>query len=62
MRPAARIDVVALVFGVLLSTLAGVALWTEVVGPVSPRVLTVAAPLVLVVVGIVGLALSRPRP
>lgn len=54
-------DVVALVFGLLLTGIAGTTLWISLVGPLSWRLLTTAAPLALVVIGIVGLLLSRRR-
>ncbi|MBA8793218.1 hypothetical protein FHX74_000812 [Friedmanniella endophytica] len=56
-----RLDVTALVFGLLLSAVALVALWQSVVGRVDWAALKIAAPLSLVVVGVVGLALSRNR-
>ena len=54
-------DVVALVFGLLLTGIAGTTLWISFVGPVSWKLLTTAAPLALVVIGVVGLLLSRRR-
>ena len=54
-------DVVALVFGLLLTGIAGTTLWISLVGPVSWKLLTTAAPLALVVIGVVGLLLSRRR-
>lgn len=54
-------DVVAMVFGLLLTGVAAVTLWTSLVGPLSWRLLTTAAPLALVVIGVVGLLLSRRR-
>ena len=59
MRP--RADVVALVTGVLLTGFAAAVLWSSLVSPLSWSLVKVAAPLVLVVVGVVGLALSRNR-
>ncbi len=56
-----RLDVVALVFGLLLTVVAGASLWQTVVGSLNWELLKVAAPLVLVVVGVLGLALSRNR-
>ena len=60
-RPRRQRDVVALVFGLLLTGVAGAALWTTVVGGLSWSTLTTAAPLALVVIGVVGLLLSRRR-
>lgn len=54
-------DVVALVTGVLLTGFAVAVLWDTLVGPLSWALIKVVAPLVLVVVGVVGLALSRNR-
>jgi hypothetical protein len=54
-------DIVALVFGVLVSGIALVSLWLTFVGSVDWQVVRVVAPLCLVVVGVVGLALSRNR-
>ena len=56
-----RPDVVALVLGVLFTVLAaGLLVDTLIVG-VSWAVVKVVAPLVLVAVGVAGLALSRNR-
>jgi hypothetical protein len=54
-----RFDVVALVTGVCFVGLALAVLANALVGPLSWAVVKVAVPLVLVVVGVVGLALSR---
>ena len=54
-----RFDVVALVTGVCFLGLALVVLADALVGPVSWGLVKIAAPLVLVVVGVAGLALSR---
>lgn len=54
-------DVVALIFGVLLSCLAVGSLWLSFVGPINWHVIQIIAPLGLVAVGVVGLALSRNR-
>jgi len=54
-------DIVALVFGVLMTGIAVVSLWLSFVGSVNWQLIRVAAPLSLVFVGIVGLALSRNR-
>lgn len=52
-------DVVALVFGLLLTGIALTALWSTLIGPVDWELLKVVAPLSLVAIGIGGLALSR---
>ncbi|MGI3779444.1 MAG: hypothetical protein ACRYG2_01580 [Janthinobacterium lividum] len=54
-----RFDVVALVTGVCFVGLALTVLANALIGPVSWALVKVVAPLVLVVVGVVGLALSR---
>jgi hypothetical protein len=54
-----RFDVVALVTGVCFLGLALVVLANALIGPVSWALVKIGAPLVLVVVGVVGLALSR---
>ena len=57
----ARPDVVALITGVVLTSLAVVVLGTTVFGPPSWSLVKIVAPLLLVAVGVVGLALSRNR-
>lgn len=59
MRP--RLDVVALIVGVLLVGVAGCALWYTYTERISWQLLRVAAPLTLVVIGVLGLSLSRNR-
>ena len=54
-----RFDVVALVTGVCFVGLALAVLADALVGPLSWALVKVVAPLVLVVVGVAGLALSR---
>jgi hypothetical protein len=54
-------DVVALVFGLLLSAVAVAALWQSFVGALDWELLKIAAPLALVMIGVLGLALSRNR-
>ena len=54
-------DVVALVFGLLLTGVAVVALGHAVTGWLDWRLLKTATPLALVVVGVLGLALARRR-
>lgn len=56
-----RLDVVALVTGLLLTTVAAGSLWLSFVGSISWPMVRVVAPLALVVVGVLGLALSRNR-
>lgn len=56
-----RVDVVALVFGVLLSGIAVISLWRTFLGPINWDLVTTIAPITLVVVGVVGLTLSRNR-
>jgi len=51
--------VVALVFGVLLAGIAAAALWLSVAGSLDWSLLRAVAPLALVAVGVLGLALSR---
>ena len=54
-----RFDVVALVAGVCFLGLALAVLANALVGPVSWGLVKIVAPVVLVVVGVAGLALSR---
>ena len=54
-------DVVALVTGVVFSSVALGALWFALIGPLPWDVIKIIAPLGLVAVGVVGLALSRNR-
>lgn len=56
-----RLDVTSLIVGLLLTGIAGVALWQSLVGQVDWRAIKIAAPLTLVVLGIIGLSLSRNR-
>lgn len=56
------VDVVALVTGVVLTAVAALALLLTVTGSLNWSLLRVGAPLALVVLGVVGLALSRRRP
>lgn len=57
-----RLDVVALVFGLVLTGTAATCLWLSLVGSVNWSLLKTVAPLSLVVVGVIGLALSRRSP
>ena len=59
--PRPRPDVVALVFGLLLTGVATAGLWLTFVGPLDWGLLRTVAPLALVVVGVTGLLLSRRR-
>ena len=52
---------VALVTGVVFSSVALGALWFALIGPLPWDVIKIIAPLGLVAVGVVGLALSRNR-
>ena len=52
-------DVVALVFGLVLTGVAVAALWLSFTGSLNWSVLRTATPLALVTIGGVGLALSR---
>ncbi|MGI8456892.1 MAG: hypothetical protein ACR2LI_02090 [Propionibacteriaceae bacterium] len=56
-----RFDVLALVSGLLVTGVALVALWLSVGGSVDWSLVKIAAPLLLVVAGVVGLTLSRRR-
>lgn len=52
-------DTVALIFGLLLSSIAAGALWLSFTGSLDWEVLKVAIPIGLVVVGVAGLVVSR---
>lgn len=54
-------DLVAFVFGMIMVAVAAVAIWMVLIGPISTAWLKIAAPLFLVLVGVVGLTLSRAR-
>lgn len=56
-----RVDVVALVFGLLLTAVASGSLWVALTGSVSWSNVSLVAPLALVAAGVLGLALSRNR-
>ncbi len=56
-----RVDVVALVLGVVLTAVAVMSLWSTLVGAIDWRIVQIVAPLGLVATGIIGLALSRNR-
>lgn len=57
----ASVDVVALVLGLLLTAFAVGALWLSFTGSLNWALLKTAAPFGLVVIGALGLALSRNR-
>ncbi len=52
-------DVVSLVFGLLMASIASTALWYSFTGALNWGLLQTAAPLVLVTVGALGLVLTR---
>jgi branched-subunit amino acid ABC-type transport system permease component len=56
-----NVDVTAFVLGVVLTGIAGLALWLAFAGQVDWGIVRIVAPLSLVVVGILGLALARNR-
>ncbi len=56
-----RRDVTTRIFGLLLTGVAGVALWRSITGHIDWQVIKIAAPVSLVLVGVMGLALSRNR-
>jgi hypothetical protein len=55
------VDVLALVVGVVFSAIAVLFLWLNLFGSINWEVVRIAAPLGLLSLGIVGLALSRNR-
>ncbi len=56
-----RPDTVSLILGLLATVLALTGLWMSVGGSIDWSAVKVAAPLILVVIGIIGLAVSRPK-
>jgi hypothetical protein len=56
-----RPDTVSLVLGLLATLLAIGGLWLSFGGRLEWSTLRIAAPLTLVLIGIIGLAASRPR-
>lgn len=56
-----RFDLVAFIFGMIMIAVAVVAMWMALAGPIPFAWLKVAAPLFLVLVGVVGLTISRNR-
>jgi hypothetical protein len=55
-------DVVAMIFGLLVTGVALGSLWQTFVGPLNWGLVKIIAPLGLVAVGVLGLAMSRNRP
>jgi len=56
-----RPDTVSLILGLLATVLALGGLWLSLGGEVEWSTVKIAAPLTLVLIGIIGLAASRPR-
>lgn len=56
-----RPDAVSVILGLLATVLALGGLWLSFGGNVDWSTLRIAAPLTLVLIGIIGLAASRPR-
>jgi hypothetical protein len=56
-----RPDTVSLILGLLTTVLAAGGLWVSLGGEIAWSTVKIAAPLVLVLIGIIGLAASRPR-
>lgn len=56
-----RLDAVSLILGLLVTVLAAGGLWHSLGGDISWSMIKIAAPLILVLIGIIGLAVSRPR-
>ena len=54
-------DVVALIFGVVMTSIAVGSLWLSFVGPINWQLVKIIAPLGLIAAGVLGLALSRNR-
>ena len=54
-------DVVALIFGVVMTSIAIGSLWLSFVGPINWQLVKIIAPLGLIAAGVLGLALSRNR-
>ena len=64
MTPAARrppYDVVALIFGLVLTCVALGSLWLTFVGSINWSMVKIVSPLGLVAIGVLGLFLSRSR-
>lgn len=56
-----RADTVSLVLGLLTTPLAIAGLWLSFGGDLDWKTIKIAAPLILVLVGIIGLVVSRSR-
>lgn len=56
-----RADTVSLVLGLLTTPLAVAGLWLSFGGHLDWKTIKIAAPLILVLVGIIGLVVSRSR-
>ena len=54
-------DVVALIFGLVFTSIAVGSLWLSFVGSINWQLVKIIAPLGLIAAGVLGLALSRNR-
>ena len=54
-------DVVALIFGVVMTSIAVGSMWLSFVGSINWQLVKIVAPLGLIAAGVLGLALSRNR-
>ena len=54
-------DVVALIFGLVMTSIAVGSLWLSFVGSINWQLVKIIAPLGLIAAGVLGLALSRNR-
>jgi hypothetical protein len=54
-------DVVALIFGLVFTSIAFGSLWLSFVGSINWQLVKIIAPLGLIAAGVLGLALSRNR-
>jgi len=54
-------DVVALIFGLVFTSIAAGSLWLSFVGSINWQLVKIVAPLGLIAAGVLGLALSRNR-
>lgn len=57
-----RYDVVAMIFGLLVTGVALGSLWLTFIGSLNWALVKIIAPLGLVAAGVLGLAMSRNRP
>jgi len=55
-------DVVALIFGLVFTSIAVGSLWLSFGGSINWQLVKIIAPLGLIAAGVLGLALSRNRP